>query len=32
METAVSLISENERLTLLELLKKMGKHAAQKRG
>ena len=32
METVVSLLSENERLTLLGLLKKMGKYAAQKRG
>jgi MarR family 2-MHQ and catechol resistance regulon transcriptional repressor len=32
METAVGLLSKNERLTLLGLLKKMGKHAAQTRG
>ena len=29
METAVSVLSKNERLTLLQLLKKLGKHAAQ---
>jgi MarR family transcriptional regulator, 2-MHQ and catechol-resistance regulon repressor len=28
METAVSVLSKNERLTLLRLLKKLGKHAA----
>jgi MarR family 2-MHQ and catechol resistance regulon transcriptional repressor len=28
METVVSVLSENERLTLLRLLKKLGKHAA----
>jgi MarR family 2-MHQ and catechol resistance regulon transcriptional repressor len=32
METAMGLLSKNERLTLLGLLKKMGKHAAQRRG
>jgi MarR family 2-MHQ and catechol resistance regulon transcriptional repressor len=31
METAVSILSKNERLTLLQLLKKLGKHAAQAR-
>lgn len=31
METAVGLLSKEERLTLLGLLKKMGKHAAQTR-
>ena len=31
METAVSVLSKNERLTLLQLLKKLGKHAAQAR-
>ena len=31
METAVSVLSKNERLTLLRLLKKLGKHAAQTR-
>src|SRR6266446_5079479 len=29
METAVSVLSKNERLTLLRLLKKLGKHAAE---
>jgi MarR family 2-MHQ and catechol resistance regulon transcriptional repressor len=29
METAVSVLSKNERLTLLRLLKKLGKHAAK---
>ena len=28
METAISILSKNERLTLLRLLKKLGKHAA----
>lgn len=31
METVVSVLSENERLTLLRLLKKLGKHAAPTR-
>ena len=31
METAVSVLSKKERLTLLRLLKKMGKHAAESR-
>jgi MarR family 2-MHQ and catechol resistance regulon transcriptional repressor len=31
MEMAVSAISKNERLTLLQLLKKLGKHAAPTR-
>ena len=31
METAVSALSKNERLTLLRLLKKLGKHAAETR-
>jgi MarR family 2-MHQ and catechol resistance regulon transcriptional repressor len=31
MESAVSVLSKNERLTLLQLLKKLGKHAAQAR-
>jgi hypothetical protein len=31
METVVSVLSENERLTLLRLLKKLGKHAAETR-
>lgn len=31
METAVSVLSKNERLTLLRLLKKLGKHAAETR-
>jgi MarR family transcriptional regulator, 2-MHQ and catechol-resistance regulon repressor len=31
METAVSALSKNERLTLLRLLKKLGKHAAESR-
>ena len=31
METAVSVLSKNERLALLSLLKKLGKHAAQAR-
>src|SRR5213082_893812 len=31
MENAVSVLSENERLTLLRLLKKLGKHAAPTR-
>src|SRR5438067_11625991 len=31
MEMAVSVLSENERLTLLRLLKKLGKHAAPTR-
>jgi MarR family 2-MHQ and catechol resistance regulon transcriptional repressor len=31
METAVGVLSKNERLTLLRLLKKLGKHAAQTR-
>jgi MarR family transcriptional regulator, 2-MHQ and catechol-resistance regulon repressor len=31
METAVSVLSKNERLTLLRLLKKLGKHAAPTR-
>ena len=31
METAVSVLSQNERLTLLRLLKKLGKHAAETR-
>jgi MarR family transcriptional regulator, 2-MHQ and catechol-resistance regulon repressor len=30
METVVGVLSENERLTLLRLLKKLGKHAAPK--
>jgi hypothetical protein len=29
MENIVSVLSENERLTLLRLLKKLGKHAAE---
>jgi MarR family 2-MHQ and catechol resistance regulon transcriptional repressor len=29
METAVSILSKNERLTLLRLLKKLGKHAVE---
>src|SRR5216110_3836936 len=29
METAVNVLSKNERLTLLRLLKKLGKHAAE---
>ena len=29
MEAAVSILSKNERLTLLRLLKKLGKHAAE---
>ena len=29
METAVSVLSKNERLTLLRLLKKLGRHAAE---
>jgi Transcriptional regulators len=29
METAVGILSKNERLTLLRLLKKLGKHAAE---
>jgi MarR family 2-MHQ and catechol resistance regulon transcriptional repressor len=29
METALSVLSKNERLTLLRLLKKLGKHAAE---
>ena len=32
METAISVLSKNERLTLLRLLKKLGKHAAEARG
>ncbi|MEY2487501.1 MAG: MarR family transcriptional regulator, and catechol-resistance regulon repressor [Verrucomicrobiota bacterium] len=31
MESAVSVLSKNERLTLLRLLKKLGKHAAETR-
>ena len=31
METAVRVLSKNERLTLLQLLKKLGKHAASRR-
>jgi MarR family 2-MHQ and catechol resistance regulon transcriptional repressor len=31
METAVSVLSKKERLTLLRLLKKLGKHAAETR-
>jgi MarR family transcriptional regulator, 2-MHQ and catechol-resistance regulon repressor len=31
METAASVLSKNERLTLLRLLKKLGKHAAETR-
>jgi MarR family 2-MHQ and catechol resistance regulon transcriptional repressor len=31
METAAGVLSENERLTLLRLLKKLGKHAAETR-
>ena len=31
METAVGVLSKNERLTLLRLLKKLGKHAAETR-
>ena len=31
METAVRVLSKNERLTLLRLLKKLGKHAAETR-
>jgi MarR family 2-MHQ and catechol resistance regulon transcriptional repressor len=31
METAVGVLSKNERLRLLQLLKKLGKHAAQAR-
>jgi len=31
METAVGVLSKNERLTLLRLLKKLGKHAAEAR-
>ena len=31
METAVGILSKNERLTLLRLLKKLGKHAAETR-
>jgi DNA-binding MarR family transcriptional regulator len=31
METAVSILSKKERLTLLRLLKKLGKHAAETR-
>src|SRR5437016_11267306 len=31
METAVGVLSKNERLTLLRLLKKLGKHAAKTR-
>src|SRR6202140_3093070 len=31
METAVGVLSKKERLTLLRLLKKMGKHAAESR-
>jgi MarR family 2-MHQ and catechol resistance regulon transcriptional repressor len=31
METAASVLSKNERLTLLRLLKKLGKHAAEAR-
>src|SRR6201987_3340235 len=32
METVISVLSKNERLTLLRLLKKLGKHATQARG
>ena len=32
MEPAVGVLSKNERLTLLRLLKKLGKHAAETRG
>ena len=32
METAVSVLSKKDRLTLLRLLKKLGKHAAEPRG
>ncbi|MEY2530265.1 MAG: MarR family transcriptional regulator, and catechol-resistance regulon repressor, partial [Verrucomicrobiota bacterium] len=32
METAVSVLSKKERLTMLRLLKKLGKHAAETRG
>ena len=32
METVISVLSKNERLTLLRLLKKLGKHAAPRRG
>jgi MarR family 2-MHQ and catechol resistance regulon transcriptional repressor len=32
METAISVLSKNERLILLRLLKKLGKHAAEARG
>ena len=32
MEKVVSVLSKNERLTLLQLLKKLGKHAAQRAG
>ena len=32
METAVTVLSKKERLTLLRLLKKLGKHAAETRG
>ena len=31
METAVSVLSKKERLTLLRLLKKLGRHAAETR-
>ena len=31
MESAASVLSKNERLTLLRLLKKLGKHAAETR-
>jgi hypothetical protein len=31
MESVVSVLSKNERLTLLRLLKKLGKHAASMR-
>jgi hypothetical protein len=31
METVVSVLSQNKRLTLLQLLKKLGKHAAPTR-
>ena len=31
MDTAISVLSKNERLTLLRLLKKLGKHAAETR-
>jgi hypothetical protein len=31
MEDAVNVLSKTERLTLLQLLKKLGKHAAQAR-